>query len=139
MESIAVSQRIDAPPERVRAALDDLEAFMLGAGFTDVVVDGADVHLENQVGFATVELDLRLIDRQGAPLAYEQAEGMFEEMVTVYTLDPADGGTEVTAETEFALDLALVGQVLDATVIKRQRTRELEAQFDWLEDRVAAS
>ena len=68
-----------------------------------------------QVGLATVTLDLRVVDSE-ADLAYEQTDGFFETMTT-----------------EFALDVALVGQVLDATVIKRQRRSELESQFDWLE------
>jgi len=95
------------------------------------------MHLENQVGLATVELGLRLVERDDAALAYEQSEGFFETMTTVYTLESVDGGTEVTASTDFALDLALVGAVLDATVIKRQRRKELEMQFDWLEAQVA--
>jgi carbon monoxide dehydrogenase subunit G len=136
MQSITVSRRVDAPPDRVREAMADLEAFMLGAGFTDVTVDGDEIHLENQVGLATVTLDLRVIEREGAALAYEQADGMFEEMVTEYAVEAADGGTEITATTEFALDLALVGQVLDATVIKRQRRSELTSQFDWLASEV---
>ena len=137
MQSVTVSRRVDAPPDRVRELMADLEAFMLGAGFTDVTVSGPEIHLENQVGLATVTLDLRVVEREDAALAYEQADGFFETMTTVYTLDAVDGGTEVTATTEFALDLALVGQILDATVIKRQRTSELESQFDWLEAQVA--
>ncbi|SDY75892.1 hypothetical protein SAMN05216564_10994 [Halopenitus persicus] len=66
-----------------------------------------------------------------------QQEGIFEAMTTSYTVTAADGGSEVTATTEFALDVAIVGDVLDATVIKRQRRRELEAQFDWLEAQTA--
>jgi len=37
-------------------------------------------------------------------------------MQTVYTVTEVDGGSEVTATTEFALDVALVGEILDATV-----------------------
>ena len=32
-----------------------------------------------------------------------------------------------------SLDVPLVGEVLDATVISRQRRAELDAQFDYLE------
>lgn len=136
MESVSVSRRFDAGPDRVREAMADLEAFMRGAGFTDVTVDGDDLHIENRVGLATVELDLRVCDRPGAALAYEQREGVFERMETVYTVEAVDGGTEVTATTEFELDVALVGAVLDATVVARQRRHELETQFDWLASRV---
>jgi len=76
---------------------------------------------------------LELIEETDAALAYRQRDGIFEAMVTRYTLDPTESGTAVTAETEFAIDVALVGKRLDATVIERQRRRELEQQFDWLE------
>jgi hypothetical protein len=137
MQTVTISRRVDAAPDRVRDLMDDLEGFMLAAGPTDVTVNGDEMHLENQVGLATVELGLRLVERDDAALAYEQSEGFFETMTTVYTLESVDGGTEVTASTDFALDLALVGAVLDATVIKRQRRKELEMQFDWLEAQVA--
>jgi len=136
MQSISVSRRVDASPDRVREAMADLEAFMLGAGFTDVTVEDDEIHLENQVGLATVTLDLRVVERPGTELAYEQADGFFERMDTEYTLEAVDGGAEITATTEFALDVALVGQILDATVIKRQRRHELVSQFDWLEAEV---
>ena len=99
--------------------------------------DGDRLTITNGVGIATIELDLELIEAPGAALAYRQRDGIFEEMVTRYTLEPTDGGTEVTAETEFAVDVALVGKLLDATVIERQRRRELEQQFDWLERELA--
>jgi hypothetical protein len=136
MQSITVSRRVAASPDRVREAMADLEAFMLGAEFTDVTVEGEEIHLENQVGLATVTLDLRIVDVPETDLAYEQADGFFETMTTEYVLEAVDGGTEITATTDFALDLALVGQILDATVIKRQRRSELESQFDWLESEV---
>jgi len=138
MQSITVSRRVEGTPERVREAMADLEAFMLGAKFTDVTVEGEAIHLENQVGLATVTLDLRVVEKPGTELAYEQADGFFETMTTEYTVEEVEGGTEITATTDFALDLALVGQILDATVIKRQRRHELESQFDWLEAEVGA-
>jgi len=137
MQSITVSRRVEASPERVREAMGDLEAFMLGAKFTDVTVEGDEIHLENQVGLATVTLDLRVVEKPGTALAYEQADGFFETMTTEYTVEAVDEGCEVTATTDFALDVAIVGQILDATVIKRQRRHELESQFDWLESEVS--
>jgi len=136
MQTVTVSRRVDAPPEQVRELMGDLEGFMLAAGFTEVTVDGAEMHLENQVGLATVTLDLRLVD-SAADLAYEQADGFFETMDTEYRVEAVDGGSEITATTDFELDVALVGAVLDATVIKRQRRQELESQFDWLEAELA--
>jgi hypothetical protein len=57
-------------------------------------------------------------------------------METRYTVSERNGGSTVTGETSFNLDIALVGQFLDATVIKRQRRREIESQFDWLEEQL---
>jgi len=58
-------------------------------------------------------------------------------MRTAYAVEPADSGAEVTATTEFAVGVALVGGLIDATVIGRQCRRELETQFDWLADAAA--
>ncbi|WP_144926927.1 SRPBCC family protein [Halorubrum salsamenti] len=133
MNSVTLSRTIDAPPAVVRESMNELEQFMRASGFDEVLVDGETVCVANEVGIATIELTLELVDRPEADLAYEQREGIFEEMRTAYTVTPAPNGSEVVATTEFALDVAIVGDVLDSTVIKRQRRRELSAQFDWLE------
>ncbi|GAB3685061.1 hypothetical protein GCM10028857_14910 [Salinarchaeum chitinilyticum] len=170
MQSVTLTRTIDAQPGTVADAMDDLEPFMLAAGFDEVDVDGDAMHVANLVGIAEIELVLELVDEPGAALAYEQREGIFEEMVTSYAIEPVDAsdevvaaddgadgvdvetdavdgdtdapdddteadpsGTEVTATTEFAMDVPLVGGILDATVIKRQRRTELAAQLDWLE------
>jgi hypothetical protein len=134
MASVTVSRTIDGPRSAVRDAVLDVEPFMRGAGFDEVVVDGDEIRLTNRVGIAEIQLVLERVDVEGAVLAYDQVEGLFESMRTVYTLEDADGGTRIEATTEFALDVALVGEMLDATVIKRQRRKELTAQFDYLED-----
>jgi len=136
MESVTLTRTFDASPDAVTEQFDDLETFMLAAGFDDVAVDGDRLHIENGVGIATIELTLRVVDDPDCELAYEQVEGIFEEMTTTYAVSAVAGGTEVTARTEFALDVALVGSIMDATVIERQRTKELEAQFEWLADAV---
>ena len=133
MESITVSRTIDAPLAAVRDTVTDVEQFMLAAGFDDVVVDGDDIDIVNRVGIATIELSLERVDDADAALAYEQRDGIFASMRTVYRLDETESGTRIEATTEFALDVALVGEMLDATIIKRQRRRELDAQFDHLE------
>lgn len=133
MESISLSRTIDAPPDEVRPLIEDAEPFMRAAKFDAVTLDGDRLTIENGFAIARIELDLRLVDEPGTVLAYEQVDGIFEEMWTGYEIEATEAGTTVTARTDFALDVDVVGGVLDATVIKRQRTRELEAQFDYLE------
>lgn len=133
MNSVTLSRTIDAPPTVVRESMHRLDRFMRASGFDEVLVDGETVRVANEVGIATIELTLELVDRPDADLAYEQRDGVFEEMRTAYAITPTPDGSEVVATTEFALDVALVGDVLDSTVIQRQRRKELTAQFDWLE------
>lgn len=133
MNSVTLSRTIDAPPATVRESMTQIDRFMRASGFDDVTVDGETVHVANEVGIATIGLTLELVDRDEADLAYEQREGIFEEMRTTYVVTPATDGSEVEATTEFALDVAIVGNVLDSTLIERQRRKELTAQFDWLE------
>ncbi|WP_336002423.1 SRPBCC family protein [Halorientalis halophila] len=133
MDSVSVTRTFDAPPDQIREAMADVERFMEGAGFDAVDVDGDAMRIENGFSIAAIELSLRLVDREGAELAYEQVDGIFDEMWTTYEVTAQNGGTRVTATTEFSLDVAVIGSLLDATVIKRQRRRELDAQFDWLE------
>lgn len=132
MESVTVSRTVEAPPEAVREVLADVESFLIAAGFDDVEVEGSRLTIRNAVGLATIELVCEIVDSDAA-LAYEQREGIFESMTTRYELEGVDGATTVRATTDFAVDVALVGEVLDATVIGRQRRRELESQFDHLE------
>jgi len=139
METVSMEQTFDADPETVRELVTDVGPFMRACGFDGVTVDGSQVHIENSVGLATIELDLELVEGEGAVLAYEQRDGIFEEMTTRYELDEQDGATTLSATTEFELDVALVGMILDATVIKRQRRKELSAQFDWVTEAVSDS
>ncbi|WP_128906390.1 SRPBCC family protein [Halorubrum amylolyticum] len=134
MNSVTLSRTIDAPPATVRESMNQIDRFMRASGFDDVTVDDETIRVANEVGIATVDLTLELVDRPEADLAYEQRDGIFEEMRTAYAVTPAPDGSEVEATTEFALDVAIVGDVLDATVIERQRRKELAAQFDWLEE-----
>jgi len=142
MQTVTVERTVDAPPAAVRDALDRLEPFVAASGFDDVVVDGDTVEVGNQVGIATLELTLEVVDDPGADLAYVQTEGLFDEMATTYAVEPAaataDGAASVvTATTEFSLDVPVLGDVLDATVIKRQRRTELDSQLDWLQETTA--
>lgn len=136
MPSVNVSRTIDAPPAAVRRAIHDVESFMDAAGFDTVSVEGETIRVANQVGLAEIELILKLIEDDQSALAYEQRDGIFEEMRTRYTVESDPAGSTVTATTRFALNIALVGDILDATVIKRQRRRELDAQLTWLAKRL---
>lgn len=132
METVTVTRTVDAPPDAVAERLTDVEALMTAAGFDEVVVDDDRVRVVNHVGLATMELTVELVDADAA-LAYEQVDGIFDEMVTTYELAEADDGTAVTATTEFAVGARFVGDLLDATVISRQRRRELTAQLEYLD------
>jgi len=137
VETVTLERTIDAPPEAVRGAMADLEAFTAAAGFDEVSVDGDLISVANAVGPVEIELELRLLDEPDAEVAYEQVEGIFESMTTTYAVRDIEGGTSVSATTSFALDVAVVGGFLDSTVIRRQRRAELRAQFDYLEREAA--
>jgi hypothetical protein len=133
MNTVTMERTVPAPPEAVRAAMADVEAFMRAGRFDDVAVDGDRIHLTNGVGLLTIELELRQVTDGDAAFAYEQVEGIFSTMETRFAVAEAAGGSRVTATTEFALDASLVGPILDATIITRQRRKELEGHFAYLE------
>lgn len=137
MQTVSLSRDLDADPESVETLVEDVAAFTEAGGFDEVAVVGDRIRLRNGVGIATMELTLELVDIDDAVLAYRQVEGVFNEMKTCYTVEPTETGSRITGTTSFALDVALVGDLLDATVIKRQRRREIDAQFDWLEAELA--
>ena len=133
METVSVDTTVDDPPEVVAGRLHGYEPLMESAGFDEVHVDDDRIRVVNAVGLATLELTVELVEAD-AELAYEQVGGMFEEMVTRYELEPTDDtATHVAATTEFQLGAALVGDLLDATVITRQRRTELEGQLKYLD------
>jgi hypothetical protein len=139
MNTVTVSRTIPGTPTAVREAMLELEPFTRAAGFDSVDVDGETIHVANQVGIAEIELELAVVDDHEADLAYEQRDGIFEEMWTTFEVTPAEDAreaesVEVVATTQFSLDVALIGDFLDATVISRQRRTELNAQLDYLTD-----
>ncbi|WP_276302615.1 SRPBCC family protein [Halorussus lipolyticus] len=134
MERVTVTRNIEASPEALKERIEDVEPFMRSAGFDEVEVEGDTIHLANAVGlFFEIELTLEIVEDDDAILAYEQRDGIFEEMTTRYTLREHDGQTTVRATTEFAIDVAYLGPAFDATVVTRQRRVELTKQFDYLE------
>jgi len=133
METVELERELEATPEEVRPLVTDVGPFMEAAGFDEVTVDGDIVTITNSVGLLTIELTLRVLETEDV-LAYEQVDGIFDEMVTRYTLSETETGTVVRAQTDFALDVDVVGSILDGTIIARQRRKELTAQFDYLEE-----
>jgi hypothetical protein len=136
MARVAVSRTFDAAPDAIRAAMEDVSAFIAATGVDEVAREDGTVTVKNRMGPMTIELVLEVVEAPGAALAYEQRSGPFASMRTVYEVGSVAGGTAVTAHTEFELGAPVVGEVLDATVVRRQRRRELEAQMDWLAERV---
>jgi hypothetical protein len=132
METVTVTETVDAGPDRIREVVTDVGALMRAVKFEDVRIDGNIIEISNHVGLATIELPLEMFDNPDAILAYEQRDGIFDDMVTRYFLAETATGVEVTATTEFAIQARLGGPLLDATVVSRQRRRELTAQFDHL-------
>jgi hypothetical protein len=137
MEEVTVTRDLPAPKESVVPLVEDTRSFMDAAGFDAVRVEDETIRIQNRVGLFDVELIVEVVDEDDAVLAYEQVDGIFDEMHTAYHLTASDRGTTISATTRFrAVDLPIVGQVLDATVVKRQRNSELDTQFDWLESQL---
>jgi len=132
MARVAVDRTVDTDAETVRSRMRDVEPFVRAAGFDEVARSDSTVEIANEVGPVRIELTLELVDDPDAELVYRQREGIFEEMTTRYEVTETDAGTAIEAETEFELDVAVVGSFLDATVISAQRRRELTAQLDYL-------
>jgi hypothetical protein len=136
MERVSLTRTVPADPETVTALITDVAPFIRAAGFDEVTVGGDDLDITNCVGLFEIELELEIVETD-AVLRYEQRQGIFESMMTEYTVEAVEGGTEVTAVTEYsALDLPVLGEMIDSTVISRQRSKELNNQFDWLVDQV---
>lgn len=137
MQTVTVTREVAADPSAVEQVLADVGPFTEAGGFDEVTVDGDVVELENRVGLATMTLTLERIE-DDADLALRMRDGIFSEMEARYDVEPTDEGSLVTATTDFELGKSVVGDFLDATVIRRQRTKELEAQMDYLEEQVGS-
>lgn len=151
MNTVSVSRTADVSPADAVDRLRDLDALMHAAGFDEVHVEDDRVRVVNHVSLATMELTVSVIDSD-ADLAYEQVDGIFDEMVTRYEIErddvgevgdggvadgvASDGGspgeTTLTATTEFAVGAGPLGDLLDATIIARQRRKELTDQLAYL-------
>ncbi|WP_248299355.1 hypothetical protein [Halorhabdus amylolytica] len=136
MQEVTVTRDVSADPESIRAGFDDMGAFMAAAGFDEVTITGDSVTVARNIGLAELELTLEIVESD-ADLAYEQVEGMFDEMWTTYRVEGERKGSTITATTQFELG-GMIGSALDATFIKRQRTNELEDQLAYL-DRAATA
>lgn len=139
MESVTVSRRLDAPPAAVREVVEDVEPFMAAGGFTDVTVEGARVDIENRLGLATLRLELEIVRNEDGVLLLEQRAGLFDHMMTRYSVSEDGEGSRLSATTEFELGGSLIGKAMDSWVVRRQRVSELESQFDYVEEQVAGT
>lgn len=136
MASVTRSRFLQADPETVEDVItDDVPGFIRAAGYDSVSVDGDRIGIERRLGLATLSLTLRPIDADESTLAFEQESGLFEEMTMHYVVESTDGGSELTAITEFTLG-GVTGSVLDDTVVRRQRTSEIEDQFAYVERKI---
>jgi len=137
MASVERSRVLDADPDVVEELLTgDVEGLVTAAGYDSVSIDGERIEIEQRLGLATLSLTFRRRDDEDVSLALEQTAGHFETMWTEYDVQPAGDGTELTARTEFTLG-GVAGSVLDETLVRRQRTTELDAQLDDVERRLA--
>jgi hypothetical protein len=135
METVSERRSLSASPERVRDLIaGDVPAFVRASGFDDVTVQDGQYTVSRDVGLATLKLTLESIDGD-AFLEFEQTDGLFEEMWTAYRVEPAPEGCTLSAETEFTLG-GVLGPVLDATLIERQRRQEFDLQFDYVAERL---
>jgi hypothetical protein len=136
MASVTRSRFLQADPETVEDVItDDVPGFIRAAGYDSVSVDGDRIGIERRLGLATLSLTLRPIDADESTLAFEQESGLFEEMTMHYVVESTDGGSELTAITEFTLG-GVTGSVLDDTVVRRQRKSEIEDQFAYVERKI---
>ncbi|MFB6085842.1 MAG: SRPBCC family protein [Halodesulfurarchaeum sp.] len=132
MESVTVKRPFTAPKSAVREViLGDISAFVRASGFDRVHVEGGSYSVSRDIGFATFELTLDRVESESL-LAFEQTEGIFDRMWTEYRLERTEQGCEAIATTEFTLG-GVLAPVLDGTMIKSQRKREFELQFDHVE------
>ena len=135
METVTVKRAFDAPETLVcDIIIQDLPAFIRASGFDRVTVDGGSYTVSRDIGFATFELTLERIESEQL-LEFEQVQGIFDRMWTEYRLKGTPEGCELIATTEFTIG-GVLAPVLDGTMIKTQRTREFELQFDYVESQI---
>ena len=138
MPRVRVERRFAAPPETVRSLIEQNQDGLLRAsGFESIERDDDRLEVSRRLGFATLSLTLEMDHDADAVVAFEAVDGIFERMRTEYTVEPAGSGTVVRAWTDFTLG-GVAGSALDAPLVSRQRRREFEKQFDFLEERLAA-
>lgn len=139
MTLVTADREFAAPPATVRRAIEDHPEAFLGAGGFDHVSVGTDrIEFARELGLATLELAVTVDHDADVLLAFDAVEGIFEAMRTEYDVRAEDGGSRVTARTEFTLGGALA-RAFDGTIVALQRRREFAAQFDYLEKEIGVS
>lgn len=133
METVTVTREFDAPADIVQEVVRDADTFLRAVGF-DVSRDGDVLTLARQVAIKRIELRVRLVD-DDAVLAYEQVEGIFEEMRTRYVVTGTDGGCSVTVETAFEPPTSGFGTFINDMAVKHLRRSELAELETVVEER----
>lgn len=133
MTRVTAERHFDADAGTVRRAIrSDPESFAAAAGFDEVTVTTDRIEFERSLGVASLELVVELDHDADAVLAFDAVSGIFERMRTEYCVEPDGSGALLTAWTDFTLGGALA-TAFDGTLVAKQRKREFEAQFDYLE------
>lgn len=139
MTLVTADREFAAPPATVRRAIEERpEAFLAAGGFDHVSMGADRIEFARELGLATLELVVDIDHDADAVLAFDAVEGIFSEMRTEYDVHAEDGGSRITARTEFTLGGALA-RAFDGTIVSLQRRREFASQFDYLEKEIGAS
>jgi hypothetical protein len=137
METVTVKRSFNASERAVRDCIfEDVPAFIRASGFDRVTVEDESYTVARDIGIATFELTLDRV-RSDELLEFEQVEGIFDRMWTEYRLEPTPDGCALIATTDFTLG-GVLAPVLDGTMIKTQRKREFELQFDYVASQIDA-
>lgn len=139
MARVNASRVLDAPRSTVETMIrNDIVGFVEAGGFDEVRSEGDVLAMSRSLGLATLELEVRVDHEADAVLAFEAVDGLFEQMRTEYAVEEADGGSRITAWTDFTLG-GFLGDALDETLVSTQRKREFEDQFEYVERRIEAT
>lgn len=138
MDTATVEREFEVAPEILEGVVTDVTTFYDAAGF-EVERDGDRLELVKRLAIARFELDVELVEDDGAALAYEQVDGPFADMRTRYLVDATEGGSRLTIETNFEAPSSGFGTFINGALIKRQRGTELDAAEELVTEQAVAA